>query len=131
MSSQGRPLSPHLQVYRPQMTSVLSILHRLTGVALGAGMLLLVYWLVAAAVGATAYETARGLIGSLVGRLLLFGWTVALFYHLCNGIRHLFWDIGVGLDLRAAHRSGFAVLIATAVLTLASWIAGYTAMGAG
>jgi len=113
------------------MTSVLSILHRITGVALGAGMLLLVYWLVATAAGATAYETARGLIGSFFGRLFLFGWTVALCYHLCNGIRHLFWDIGVGLDLRAAYRSGFAVLIATAVLTLASWIAGYSVMGGG
>lgn len=131
MSHQDRPLSPHLQVYRPQMTSMLSILHRITGVALGAGMLLLVYWLVATAAGATAYETARGLIGSWFGRLLLFGWTVALFYHLANGIRHLFWDIGVGLELRTAYRSGYAVLVATAVLTLASWIAGYAVMGAG
>ena len=131
MSHQDRPLSPHLQVYRPQMTSMLSILHRITGVALGAGMLLLVYWLVATAAGATAYETARGLIGSWFGRLLLFGWTVALFYHLANGIRHLFWDIGIGLELRTAYRSGYAVLVATAVLTLASWIAGYAVMGAG
>jgi succinate dehydrogenase / fumarate reductase cytochrome b subunit len=109
----------------------LSILHRITGVALGAGMVLLVYWLVATAAGAIAYETARGLIGSFLGRLFLFGWTVALFYHLCNGIRHLFWDIGVGLELRTAYRSGTAVLIATAVLTLASWIAGYSMMGGG
>jgi succinate dehydrogenase cytochrome b subunit len=129
MSSQGRPLSPHLQVYRPQYTSVLSILHRITGVALFAGTLLLVYWLVAAATGAEAYETARDLIGSFLGRLLLFGWTVALFYHLCNGIRHLFWDIGIGLELRPSFLSGMAVLAATLILTLVTWFAGYDAMG--
>jgi succinate dehydrogenase / fumarate reductase cytochrome b subunit len=125
----GRPLSPHLQVYRPQYTSMISIFHRITGVGLWAGTLLLVYWLVAAATGAEAYETARDLIGSFIGRLLLFGWTVALFYHLCNGIRHLFWDIGVGLELRDAFRSGMAVMAATVILTLATWIAAYSVMG--
>ncbi len=130
MSVQNRPLSPHLQVYRPQMTSVLSIVHRLTGVALTAGSLLFVYWLVAAATGAEAYETARDLIGSWFGRLLLFGWTVALFYHLCNGIRHLFWDAGLGYELSTAQRSGLVVLAGTVVLTLVAWIAGYAAMGA-
>ncbi|MFQ6017952.1 MAG: succinate dehydrogenase, cytochrome b556 subunit [Kiloniellaceae bacterium] len=129
MTVRNRPLSPHLQVYRAQLTSVLSILHRITGVALAIGTLLLVYWLVAAASGAEAYETARGLIGSLIGRLLLFGWTVALFYHLSNGIRHLFWDAGLGFDLATVYRSGRAVIVATAVLTLISWIAGYGAMG--
>jgi len=129
MTVQNRPLSPHLQVYRPQLTSVLSITHRLTGVALAVGTLLLIYWLTAAAAGAEAFETAQSFIGSWFGRLLLFGWSLALFYHLCNGIRHLFWDIGAGLDLPTAYRSGYAVLIATVVLTLASWIAGYGAMG--
>ena len=128
---QSRPLSPHLQVYRPQFTSVISIFHRITGVGLWAGTLLLVYWLVAAATGAEAYETARDLIGSILGRLLLFGWTVALFYHLCNGIRHLFWDIGVGLELRASFVSGMTVLAATVILTLAAWSAGYSVMGGG
>ena len=130
MSIQNRPLSPHLQVYRPQMTSVLSIVHRLTGVALTAGSLLFVYWLVAAATGAEAYETARDLIGSWFGRLLLFGWTVALFYHLCNGIRHLFWDAGLGYELPTAQRSGLAVLAGTVVLTVVAWVAGYATMGA-
>ncbi len=129
MNAQNRPLSPHLQVYRPQMTSILSITHRLTGVALAIGTLLFVYWLVAAASGAEAYETARGLIGSWFGRLLLFGWSLALFYHLCNGIRHLFWDAGIGFELPDAQRSGWAVLAATVILTLVTWIAGYSAGG--
>lgn len=129
MIAHKRPLSPHLQVYRPQLTSMLSILHRITGVALMVGTLLLVYWLVAAATGAEAYETARGVIGSPLGRLLLFGWTLALFYHLCNGIRHLWWDTGQGLDLPAVYRSGWAVLVAAVVLTALSWVAGYGVLG--
>ena len=110
------------------MTSMLSILHRLTGVALAVGTLLLIYWLAAAASGAEAFAGAQALIGSFFGRLLLFGWTFALFYHLCNGIRHLFWDAGKGLEIETAERSGWAVLIATGVLTLASWIFGYVMM---
>ena len=129
MSARDRPLSPHLQVYRPQLTMVLSITHRMTGVALAFGTLLLVYWLVAVASGAAAYDTAQGLIGSVLGRLLLFGWSVALFYHLCNGIRHLIWDAGYLLDLPAVYRSGWAVVVATLALTLISWVAGYAAMG--
>ena len=129
MANSHRPLSPHLQVYRPQLTSVLSILHRLTGVALAVGTLLLVYWLAAAASGPSAFETAQGLIGSILGRLLLFGWTFALFYHLCNGIRHLFWDAGWGLELVDAYRSGWLVVGASAALTLLSWILGYSMMG--
>ena len=130
MTAHDRPLSPHLQVYRPQLTSVLSIMHRLTGIALAFGMLVFVYWLVAVAGGAESYETARTLIGSWFGRLLLFGWSLCLFYHLCNGIRHLFWDVGMGLELADVYRSGWAVVAATLVLTMASWIAGYAAMGA-
>lgn len=129
MTTRSRPLSPHLQVYQPQWTSVLSIMHRLTGVALTVGTLLLVYWVVAAAAGEQAYETAREVIGSVFGRLFLFGWSVALFYHLCNGIRHLFWDAGLGFELQTAYRSGMAVLVGTVVLTLLSWIVGYVSMG--
>ena len=131
MSSEMRPLSPHLQVYRPQLTSMLSILHRLTGVALAVGTLLLVYWLVAAASGPEAFATAEGLIGSIIGRLLLLGWTFALFYHLCNGIRHLYWDIGYGLELPAVYRSGWLVVVASAALTIASWAVGYAVRGGG
>ncbi len=130
MSSQNRPLSPHLQIYRPQLTSMLSILHRISGVGLSVGTLLLVTWLVAIAAGAEAYRTAELLIGSFVGRLLLFGWTLALFYHLFNGIRHLFWDIGRGLELPEVYRSGRAVVVATLGFTLLSWVLGYAAMGA-
>ncbi len=129
MSNSNRPLSPHLQVYRPQMTSMLSILHRITGVALAVGTLLLIYWLAAAASGAEAFATAQSLIGSVIGRLFLFGWTFALFYHLCNGIRHLFWDAGMGLEIEVAERGGWLVLGSTGVLTLASWVIGYAMMG--
>ncbi|GAB4360234.1 MAG: succinate dehydrogenase, cytochrome b556 subunit [Kiloniellaceae bacterium] len=122
-------MSPHLQVYRPQITSTLSILHRITGVALAVGTLLLTWWLVAAASGPEAFATAQGFIGSIIGRLLLFGWSFALFYHLCNGIRHLFWDAGFGFEIETAQRSGIAVVIAAAALTLVCWIAGYLMMG--
>lgn len=128
MAAGNRPLSPHLQVYRPQLTSMLSILHRITGVALAVGTLLLVYWLAAAAGGAESYAVAQGFIGSFFGQLLLFGWTVALFYHLANGIRHLFWDAGYGFELPTVQRSGLAVLAATAVLTVVSWIAAYVVL---
>jgi succinate dehydrogenase / fumarate reductase cytochrome b subunit len=122
MTPAKRPLSPHLQVYQPQLTAVLSITHRATGIALGVGTLLLVWWLVAAASGPEAYDTAQSFIGSWFGIVLLFGWTISLFYHLANGIRHLMWDTGYGLDIESAYRSGYAVLGATAVLTLLAWI---------
>ncbi len=128
MSSTERPLSPHLQVYRPQLTSVLSILHRLTGVFLALGMMLLVWWLVAAASGPEAFATAQGFIGSWLGYLLLFGWSVALFYHLCNGIRHLAWDAGYGFELENVYRSGWAVILGTGVLTVAAWVLGLLAL---
>lgn len=126
MSSVKRPLSPHLQIYRPQLTSVLSITHRLSGVALAAGTLLLVYWLAAAAAGPAAFEEAQSFVGSFLGQLMLFGWTVALFFHLCNGIRHLFWDAGFGFELDEVYRSGWTVVAATVVLSLLVWIVGYS-----
>jgi succinate dehydrogenase / fumarate reductase cytochrome b subunit len=128
MSIQNRPLSPHLQVYRPQLTSVLSITHRATGVALAVGTLLLVYWLAAAAAGPESFARAQDFVGSPLGIVLLLGWSVALFYHLANGIRHLGWDAGFGLDLPTAYASGYAVLAATAVLTLLAWILGIAAL---
>ncbi len=129
MANQDRPLSPHLQVYRPQLTSTLSILHRLTGVALAFGTLLLIYWLVAAASGPEAYQAAQGLIGSFLGRLFLFGWTFALFYHFCNGIRHLVWDAGYGFELPEVYRSGWIMVGSSVVLTLATWTLAYMSMG--
>ena len=130
MASAKRPLSPHIQVYRWQWTMLLSISHRATGVALAVGTLLLVYWLAVAASGPEAFDTAQAVIGSFLGQLCLFGWTFALFYHLCNGIRHLVWDMGLGFELETAYRSGLAVLAASAGLTLLSWILGYS-LGAG
>ena len=130
MDTGGRPLSPHLQVYKPQLTSVLSILHRMTGVALAVGTLLLVWWLIAAASGAVAFNMVQTVIGSWIGRLLLFGWSFALFYHLCNGIRHLFWDMGRGYELPTVAASGWAVVIISIALTGISWVWGYMSMGA-
>ncbi len=122
-----RPLSPHLQVYKPQITTVLSILNRVTGIILSVGTLLLTWWLVAAATGPEAFARVQGFIGSPIGWLLLFGWTVALFYHLFAGIRHLAWDAGFGYEKAEYHLSGRAVVIATAVCTVVVWIAGLIA----
>lgn len=130
MASPNRPLSPHLQVYKPQLTSMMSILHRATGIALAIGTLLLVWWLVAAATGESAFEDVQAFIGSWFGRLLLLGWSFAMFYHLCNGIRHLFWDAGKGLELETAYASGRFVIGAAVVLTIAAWVWGYMSMGA-
>ena len=130
MDMGGRPLSPHLQVYKPQLTSILSILHRMTGVALAGGTLLLVWWLIAAAPGPAAFNTVQMVIGSWIGRLCLFGWSFALFYHLCNGIRHMFWDMGKGFELPTVAASGWAVVIISFTLTGIAWVWGYMSMGA-
>ena len=130
MSTKERPLSPHLQVYRPQLTSVLSILHRLTGIALAAGLLLLVCWLLAVASGAAFYDAVQAFNAHWFGRTLLFGWSFALFFHLCNGIRHMVWDAGYGYELTTVYRSGWLVVAAALVLTVLAWIWGYSTMGA-
>ena len=122
MQPSNRPLSPHLQVYRPHLTYVLSITHRGTGVFLSVATLLLVYWLVALSAGPEAYATAQTLFGSWLGKLILFACTFSLFYHLCNGIRHLFWDIGMGFELDTAYRSGVAVVVLSIGLTLLAWV---------
>ncbi len=128
MTTENRPLSPHLQVYRWQWTMAYSILHRATGIALAVGTLLLVWWLVALATGPDTFATVQAVIGSLIGRLFLFGWTFALFYHLVNGLRHLVWDTGHGLELETAARSGHAVPVVAGALTLLTWIIGYAAL---
>lgn len=117
----GNPLSPHLQIYRPQLTSMMSILHRATGIALAVGTLVLLYWLVAAAQGMEAYETAQRCISSLPMQLLLVGWTFAFYYHLCNGVRHLLWDSGWGFELGTAYKTGYIVIAAALVMTVLSW----------
>jgi len=124
MDTADRPLSPHLQIYRWQLTSVLSILHRAAGLALSLGAVLLVAWLVAAAAGPSAYDRFQRFLGSWLGVLLLLGWTAALFYHLLNGIRHLVWDTGHALDLKSTYRGGWLVVAATALLTAIAWTAG-------
>lgn len=120
-----RPLSPNIQIYRPQLTSVLSITHRLTGVALSFGSLLIVAWLIAGAVGPTAYHEVLSFMRSWMGLLLLFGWTFSIFFHLCNGLRHLFWDAGIGFDLRTIYASGWSVMAASGVLTVGLWMVGF------
>lgn len=119
-----RPLSPHLQAYRPQMSSMMSIFHRITGVALSFGAVLLALWLAAAAASPGAFAMAQSLVDSILGMLALFGFTLALFYHFCNGIRHLLWDAGYGFDLPTMHRTGYTVLVASLVMTLSFWIVG-------
>lgn len=125
-----RPTSPHIQIYRWQWTMSLSILHRATGIALGVGTLLLALWLVSIAAGPSSYARAQSLIGSWPALILLAGWTLALFYHLLNGLRHLAWDIGWGFELTHAYASGMVVLAGSIVLTIIVWIVGLTATGA-
>ena len=124
-----RPLSPHLQVYRPQLTTVLSILNRASGIACSVGTVLLVWWLLAAASGPVAFARVQWFVGSWIGMLMLFGWTVALFYHLFAGLRHLAWDAGYGYDLPTTYATGWAVVIATGVATVLVWIAGLFFLG--
>ena len=119
-----RPVSPFMfpRWYRFQITSTLSILHRLTGIALAVGSLLLAWWLVAVAAGGEVFVATHAFIASPIGMLLLFGWSIAFFYHLCSGIRHLAWDAGYGFEIRDAYRSDSVVIAATPVLTVASWL---------
>ena len=123
MAADNRPLSPHLQIYRPQLTSVLSILHRLTGVFLAVGLLALVYWLSALSQGPESYLETTLILGSLPGKLLLLGWTLSFFFHLLNGIRHLFWDAGKGFELSQVYSSGWIVIFGAVVLTVVTWFA--------
>ncbi len=129
MTPAERPLSPHIQIYKPQLTSTLSIAHRITGVALALGTPFLVWWLVAAAAGPSAFASAQAFFGSWIGLLLLFGWTFSFFFHLCNGIRHLAWDTGYGFDLHTTYVSGMLVLAASGVLTLITFAAGLVMRG--
>lgn len=122
MQTHKRPRSPHLQIYRMPLTAgLMSITHRATGIFLSMGTLALFYWLMAIAQGAEAYQQAQYWLGSWFGLLVLFGWSIALFYHLFNGIRHLFWDAGLGFDLKIAKISGYLVLLATLFFTGITW----------
>ncbi len=127
--SYPRPLSPHLQIYKPQLTSVLSITHRATGIALAIGVIPLVHWLWAIGEGPEAYEFAVWLYGSWLGFICLFGWSVCFFYHLANGIRHLCWDAGYGLELKETYLTGWLVLAFTVLATFLSWALGFMISG--
>ena len=130
MAQRARPLSPFMH-YRWQYTNTLSILHRITGVLLSFGFLLLVYWLAAAAAGAGRYAEAVATLSSPLAQLVLFGAALAFCYHLLNGIRHLVFDLGHGFELRTARRSGWAVAIGAVVLGLVVWLAVRAGMGGG
>ena len=117
-----RPLSPHLQVYKPIINMVMSILHRITGAALYFGSALLAWWLVAAAAGPDYFAFVNGIMGSLIGRVILFGFTWALFLHALGGIRHFIWDTGKGYELSTVDRMCWTSLIASIVLTLLVWL---------
>jgi succinate dehydrogenase / fumarate reductase cytochrome b subunit len=119
-----RPLSPHLQVYKPQITSTLSIFHRMSGVMLSIGSVLLVWWLVAAATSDAAFDTVSMVLHTWIGKLALLGWTAALWYHFCTGIRHLRWDLGGGLEISQVNSSGRAAIVVTVVLTALTWLLG-------
>ena len=114
----NRPLSPHLSIYRPLWTMILSITHRITGVGLAVSSIMITWWFLALAIGEDYFETANAAMTSVVGGFILIASLWALAFHLCNGIRHLFWDAGKGLDLDTAYRSGLAVMAGSIVLTV-------------
>lgn len=126
MATRERPLSPHLQVYRWQITMTMSILHRASGVILTVGAFALAWWLLAVAAGGDRYVHAAACLASPLGKLVLFGFSLALVYHLLNGIRHLAWDAGMGFEIPEVYRSGWTVAVLTVVFTAAIW---FFAMG--
>ena len=114
----NRPLSPHLQVYRPQLTSVLSIGHRATGIILSFGALALSVWLISLALGEPAFDAYTGLLNTSIGKVFMLGWLFSFFYHLCNGVRHLCWDAGYGYGIAQVYRSGWMVVLAAFGMTI-------------
>jgi succinate dehydrogenase / fumarate reductase cytochrome b subunit len=122
MTNQGRPLSPHLSIYRWPISMTLSILHRMTGVALSVGLVALVMWLESIAFGVESYRMLAGWMNSLPGKILLLGWSFSFFFHLCNGVRHLFWDTGMGFEKKQVNVSSWFVLIGSISLTGAYWL---------
>ncbi|MBL8782059.1 MAG: succinate dehydrogenase, cytochrome b556 subunit [Alphaproteobacteria bacterium] len=125
----ARPRSPHLGIYRWPITMGTSILHRVTGVGLAFGTLLVAWWLVAASMGPESYDTFARVAGHWFGQLVLFGFTVALIYHAVNGVRHLFWDVGRGFKMHTANTSGIVAYVVTVALTLLVWLVAYRSMG--
>jgi succinate dehydrogenase / fumarate reductase cytochrome b subunit len=131
MSSNNRPLSPHLDVYRLPLSALISIVHRGTGAFLTMGTIVLVWWLMALAGGEEAFMSMQSFMGSFFGRLVLFGWTFALFFHLSNGVRHLIWDAGYGFEKDTVEKSSLMVLGAAGFLTFFVWVIAFSfAVGA-
>jgi succinate dehydrogenase / fumarate reductase cytochrome b subunit len=126
----ARPLSPHLSIYRPMLTMLMSIAHRITGAANATGFVLLAWWLIAIASGPSAYEVVTSFFVSLPGRALLFLYTWSLIHHMLGGIRHLIWDTGAALDKTSIEIFAWATLLGGFTLTVLVWIAGYFVMGA-
>ena len=124
-----RPLSPHLSIYRPMLTMVMSIVHRITGAALYVGTLLLAWWLIAAASGPNRYAEVQWFMSTVLGRLILFGYTWALLHHMLGGIRHLIWDTTHGLGPAEREWLTAASLVGSIGLTIVVWIIGYLVMG--
>ena len=122
MSARPRPLSPHLQVYRWQMTSVLSILHRGTGLFLVLGSVMIAFWVVALALSHNMFASYQAWLGSLLGKVLLAGWSFSLFFHWANGIRHLLWDAGWGYEIERVYITGWIVVLLSVVLTGLLWL---------
>ncbi|MGH6865312.1 MAG: succinate dehydrogenase, cytochrome b556 subunit [Methyloceanibacter sp.] len=126
----GRPLSPHLSIYRPMLTMMMSIAHRISGAANAVGFLLLAWWLVAISLGPEAYDMVSRFFASLPGRILLFLFSWSLIHHMLGGIRHLIWDTGHGLDKTSIEIFAWATIIGSIMLTVLVWVAGYALMGA-
>ena len=118
-----RPLSPHLQIYKWQITMAMSIFHRATGVALTFGLFILAWWLLAAASGPEAYEQFRSIVSHPVGVFAAMGLSVCMFYHLCTGIRHLFFDTGMFMKIPEIYASGYTALVCSIALTASFWLA--------
>jgi len=116
--SSSRPVSPHLQIYRKQLTSVMSITHRATGIVLSLGAVVMTFWLLALAGGEPSYDALHGYLASVPGRLFVALWVFSFYFHLCNGVRHLFWDAGIGFELKTVYASGYAAIAASVLLTL-------------
>src|SRR6185295_11716196 len=124
-----RPISPHLSIYKPMLTMMMSIAHRITGAALYFGTLLLVWWLLAAASGPNAYAKVQWFMGTFIGRLILFGYTWALIHHMYGGIRHFIWDTGHGFEPGKRELLAWIGLIGSIVTTIVLWVIGYRVMG--
>ena len=128
-ATRARPLSPHLQIYRPMLTMMMSIVHRVTGAALYFGTLLLAWWLIAASAGPNAYANVEWFMGTLIGKLILFGYTWALLHHMLGGVRHLIWDTLHGFDPSEREMLALGTLVGSSALTVLIWVVGYLAIG--